>query len=74
MDYGFTLVPVTMLFLNHSGPVTIRFTLLDTSTVTIAIPIMAFANRYASAYGANSNSNIAPTFLMIALRVFLFGE
>jgi hypothetical protein len=60
MDYGFTLVPVTMLFLNHSGPVTIRFTLLDNSTVTIAIPIpiMAFANRYASAYGANSNSNI----------------
>jgi hypothetical protein len=58
MDYGFTLVPVTILFLNHSGPVTIRFTLLDNSTVTIAIPIMAFANRCASAYGTNSNSNI----------------
>src|ERR1035437_9255510 len=42
MDYGFTLIPVTMLFLNHSGSVT----------------IMAFANAHASADGTNSNSNI----------------
>jgi hypothetical protein len=55
MDYGFTLIPVTMLFLNHSS-VTIRFTLLDNRAV--AIPIMAFANAHASAYGTNSNSNI----------------
>jgi hypothetical protein len=47
-----------MLFLNHSGPVTIRFTLLNDSTVTIAIPIMAFANSCASTYGTNSNTNI----------------
>jgi hypothetical protein len=56
MNYGFTLVPVTMLFLYHSGAVTIRFTLLDNRAV--AIPIMAFANSHASAYGTNSNSNI----------------
>src|ERR1035437_1124120 len=42
MDYGFTLIPVTMLFLNHSGSVT----------------IMAFANAHASANRTNSNSNI----------------
>jgi hypothetical protein len=59
MDYGFTLIPVTMLFLNHSGSVTIRFTLLDNrGAVAIPIPIMAFANAHASADGTNSNSNI----------------
>jgi hypothetical protein len=58
MDYGFTLIPVTMLFLNHSGSVTIRFTLLDNRAVAIPIPIMAFADAHASAYGTNSNSNI----------------
>jgi hypothetical protein len=44
-----------MLFLDHSS-VTIRLTLLDNRAV--AIPIMAFANAHASAYGTNSNSNI----------------
>src|SRR5665647_3708075 len=58
MDYGFTLIPVTMLFLNHSGSVTIRFTLLDNRAVAIPITIMSFANAHASAYGTNSNSNI----------------
>jgi hypothetical protein len=60
MDYGFTLIPVTMLFLNHSGSVTIRFTLLDNRAVAIPITItvMAFANAHACAYGTNSNSNI----------------
>jgi hypothetical protein len=58
MDYGFALVPVPMLFLNHGGAVTIRFTLLDNRAVTTPIPIMAFANSHASAYGTNSNSNI----------------
>jgi len=58
MDYGFTLIPVTMLFLNHSGSVTIRFTLLDNRAVAIPITIMAFANAHASADGTNSNSNI----------------
>jgi hypothetical protein len=60
MDYGFTLISVTMLFLNHSGAVAIRFTLLDNRAVTIAVPItvVAFANSCASAYGTNSNSNI----------------
>src|ERR1035437_6124477 len=60
MDYGFTLIPVTMLFLNHSGSVTIRFTLLDNRAVAIpiTITIMAFANAHASADGTNSNSNI----------------
>src|SRR5271165_5706191 len=58
MNYGFTLVPVTMLFLNHSGAVTIRFTLLDNRAVTIPIPVMAFANSHACACGTNSNSNI----------------
>jgi hypothetical protein len=58
MDYGFTLVPVTMLFLYHSGAVTIRFTLLDNRAIAIPITIMAFANSHASAYGTNSNSNI----------------
>jgi acetolactate synthase regulatory subunit len=55
---GFTLVSVTMLLLNHSGAVTIRFTVLDNRAVTIPIPIMAFANRHASVHGTNSNSNI----------------
>src|ERR1700680_420187 len=58
MDYGFTLISVTVLFLNHSGSVTIRFTLLDNRSVAIPITIMAFANGHASAYGTNSNSNI----------------
>jgi len=60
MDYGFTLLPVTMLFLDHGDAVTIRFTLLDNRAVTIPIPItvMAFANSHASACGTNSNSNI----------------
>jgi hypothetical protein len=60
MDYGFTLIPVTMLFLNHSGSVTIRFTLLDNRAVAIPIPIpsMAFANAHASTHGTNANSNI----------------
>jgi hypothetical protein len=43
MDYGFTLISVTMLFLNHSGAVAIRFTLLDNRAVTIAVPITVVA-------------------------------
>jgi hypothetical protein len=60
MDYGFTLIPVTVLLLNHSGSVTIRFTLLDNRAVAIpiTITIMAFANAHASAHRTNSNSNI----------------
>jgi hypothetical protein len=57
MDYGFALVPVTMLFLNHSGAVTIRFTLLDNRAIAITITIMAFANSHAGTHGASSNSN-----------------
>jgi hypothetical protein len=59
MDYSFTLVPVTMLFLNHSGTVTIRLTLLDNRAVAISIPIpiMAFANCHANTHGTSSNSN-----------------
>jgi hypothetical protein len=59
-DYSFTLVSVTMLFLNYSGAVTIRFALLDNRAVmsAIAIPIMAFANSHASPYGPDSHSNI----------------
>jgi hypothetical protein len=57
MDYSFTFVPVPMLFLNHSGAVTIRLTLLDNRAVAIPIPIMAFANSYASTHGTDSNSD-----------------
>jgi hypothetical protein len=47
-----------MLFLDHSGSVTIRFTLLDNRAVAIPITIMTFANGHASAHGTGSNSNI----------------
>jgi hypothetical protein len=51
MDHGFTLVPVRMLFLYHSGAVMIRFPLLNNRAVAIPISIMAFANGCATPTG-----------------------
>jgi hypothetical protein len=61
VDYGLAAITVSIFLLDHGRLAVTRLPLLDDSstvTVTVAITIVRFANRYASADGTDANTNI----------------
>ena len=58
MNYGLAAITVRIFLLDHSRPITWLALLDDRGTITIAVTIVRFTNRYASSDRAYANTNI----------------
>jgi hypothetical protein len=58
MNYGLAAITIRIFLLDHGRPITWLALLDDRGTITVAVTVVRFTNRYASSDRAYANTNI----------------